>query len=162
MFSNKPRIVKSAYSSLNAEVPLNIKAVAKVAGSAVAGSETYLTFTPDPTQPTDTTTALKVPPDEAWIIFDVYTPVQTPAIDGYVAFRVNKKDQNITFGPLSATYKNTYGYLELQSAISADPNSEVQSKYVIDVANGATTATTVSVNIRIKRVPKGYTGQLSL
>lgn len=155
------RSVRSSYSSLTGEVPLNIKATAAIGASAASGSSIYLKFVPDPTQPTVTSTALNVPPDEAWVVYDVYSPVQTPAVDGYVTFTVNRKPQNITFGPLSATYKNIFGYIEVSSAISANPNSQVQANFITDAANG-TTATTVTINTRIKRVPVNYTGKLVL
>jgi hypothetical protein len=155
------RTVKSNYSQLSGEVPLNIKGTASIAASLASGSQVYLKFVPDPTQPSVSTTALQVPPDEAWVVFDVYSPVQTPAVDGYITFNVNRKPQNITFGPLSATYKNVFGFLEVSSAISANPNSQIQSLFVTDTANG-TIATTVTVNMRIKRVPSGYTGKLVL
>ena len=155
------RSVRSNYSQLTGEVPLNIKSTASIGASLGAGSSVYLKFVPDPTQPTVTSTALQVPPDEAWVVFDVYSPAQTPAIDGYITFTINRKPQNITFGPLSATYKNVFGYLEVSSAISANPNSQIQAQFVTDTSNG-TVATTVSVNVRIKRIPSGYTGKLVL
>ena len=160
--SNKTRSVRSSYSSLTGEVPLNISATVSLAGSAPAGSQVYLLFTPDPTQPLATSTALSVPPDEAWVVFDVYSPIQTPAVDGYISFTVNRKPQMITFGPMSATYKNIFGYAELSSAISANPNSQIQAQYITSVANSVTTSVSVSVNIRIKRLPTGYTGKLVL
>lgn len=155
------RTVRSNYSTLTGEVPLNIKSSVSIAASAASGTSGYLKFVPDPTQPTVTSTALQVPPDEAWVVFDVYSPVQTPAVDGYITFTVNRKPQNITFGPLSATYKNVFGYLEVSSAISANPNSQIQAQFITDAANG-TTATTVTINVRIKRVPVNYTGKLVL
>ena len=155
------RTVKSSYSTLSGEVPLNIKASVAIAASLASGSSVYLKFTPDPTQPSVTSTALQVPPDEAWVVYDVYSPVQTPAVDGYVSFTVNRKPQNITFGPLSATYKNIFGFIEVSSAISANPNSQVQANFITDAANGTTT-TTVNINVRIKRVPINYTGKLVL
>ena len=155
------RTVKSNYINLVGEVPLNIRASVAIAASLPAGQSVYMKFTPDPTQPSVTSTSLRVPPDEGWIIYDVYSPVAVPAVDGDITFRVNKKNQEITFGPLSGTYKNVFGFIELSAAISANPNSSVEALFVTAAANG-TTATTVLVNMRIKRVPQGYTGKLVL
>ena len=155
------RTVKSNYINLVGEVPLNIRASVAIPASLPAGQSVYMKFTPDPTQPTVTSTSLRVPPDEGWIIYDVYSPVAVPAVDGDITFRVNKKNQEITFGPLSGTYKNVFGFIELSAAISANPNSSVEALFVTAAANGAS-ATTVLVNMRIKRVPQGYTGKLVL
>ena len=76
-----------------------------------------------------------------------------------MTFRVNSKDQNITFGPLSATYKNIFGYAELSASIMADPNSTVAARFINSVANG-TAAVTDNIHVRIKRVPVGYTGKI--
>lgn len=154
------RQVKSLYTTLQGEVPLDIDATFAVAANALVGSQTRASFITDPTQPNDTSNSLQVPPDEYWLIFDVYSPVQTPALDGYVLFRVNKKDQNITFGPLSATYKNIFGYQQLQSTLLANPNSDISASLVNTAANG-TTVTDVSVHVRVKRIPVGYTGKLT-
>ena len=155
------RTVKKMYSNLQGEVPLDIDATVTVAASTAQGTSTYMSFITDPTQPSVTSTSLTVPPDEYWLVYDVYTPVQTPNIDGYVTFRVNSKDQNITFGPLSATYKNIFGYAELSASIMADPNSTVAARFINSVANG-TAAVTDNIHVRIKRVPVGYTGKITV
>lgn len=159
--SQSKRQVQTMYTRLAGEVPLDISATFPVAASALAGTQTRASFLTDPTQPGDTSPNLDVPPDEFWLIFDVYSPVQTPALDGYVLFRVNKKDQNITFGPLSATYKNIFGYQQLQSTLLADPNSTISAFLVNSAANG-TEVTNVNVNVRIKRIPVGYNGPLTM
>lgn len=154
------RQIKSAYSSLNGEVPLDIAATFTVPASAAAGTPVLATITPDPTQPANTYSYIRVPPDEFWLIYGVYSPVQTPALDGYVQFVVNQKPQNITFGPLSQTYRNLFGFKSLSSTILAAPNSEVSPKFITAAVNGSA-ASSVLANIEIKRLPQGYTGKVS-
>jgi hypothetical protein len=158
----KNRSVQPQYTSLTGEVPLDIAASVTIPGSATQGTLVYAASITDPQQPGVTTVDILVPPDESWILFDVYSPVATPAVDGYVGLRVNRKDQNITFGPLSASYKNIFGFLEISSAISVPPNGLVTPYFVSAAANSATTSVTVSFNLRFKRIPAGYRGPLAL
>ncbi len=154
------KLIKSGYSSLTGEVPLDVAASFSVSGSAAQGTSVPATIIPDPTQPAVTQSYVQVPPDEYWLVYGVYSPVQTPALDGYVQFVVNNKAQNITFGPLSQTYRNIFGYKSLSSTILAQPNSQIAPKLITAAANTLTTAVSVSVNIEIKRLPQNYTGKI--
>jgi len=149
-----------SYASLTNPIPLDITMNFSVPGSAPAGTIVIGSFVPDPTQASVTSTVISAPPDETWIVSDIYSPVQTPAVDGVLQFKLNKKAQNINFGPLSLTYKNVYNVLSLNKSgyIVIPPSGLLEVDLVTAVANSSTTAVTVSANVRITRVPANYKG----
>jgi hypothetical protein len=158
---NQSKTVSSSYSTLTTPVPLDIQASATFIPSQPQGQGSLLNFVSDPTQPSVVTTSLQVPSDEYWVIYSVYSPIQTPAVDGVITFSINRKPQNITFGPLSLTYRNVFGYIDFTSSLMIPPNGLLSGYLVPAVANGTTTATD-TVNIRVLRVPQGYQGQLPI
>ncbi len=153
-----------SYATLNGPVPLDIVMSFNVPGSAPAGTIVIGSFVPDPTQANVTSTTIQAPPDETWIVFDIYSPVQTPAVDGVLQFKLNRKSQNINFGPLSLTYKNVYNALSLKNSgyIVIPPSGFLEIDFVTLQANSSTSAVTVSANVRIMRVPKDYKGPIHL
>lgn len=158
---NVKKTIASNYSALVSPVPLDIQATATFIPSQAQGVGSLLSFVSDPTQPSVTSSSIQVPSDEYWVVYSVYSPISTPAVDGVVTFSVNRKPQNITFGPLSLTYRNVFGYLDFTSSLMIPPNGLLGGSMIPSVANGTLTATD-TVNIRILRVPQGYEGALPI
>jgi hypothetical protein len=144
---------------------LNTPTVAfTISGSAPAGTIVLGQWVPDPTQPSYQVDHLTAPPDETLIVTNMYTIVQSPAVDGFLRFKLNDKDQGINFGPLSQTYPNLFNSLKLKnsSIITINPNGVLKTYYVTSAANSSTTSVTVTVNVEIRRIPIDYKGPISL
>jgi hypothetical protein len=154
------KISSSNFSELKVPVPLDIIATFTIPASAAAGTVVIGQFVPDPTQPTTTESSVQAPPDESYRLDTVYSTIQTPAVDGYVKVFLNNKDMNILFGPLSQTYTNIFGFKVTKARAIAQPNGELQLRYVTAAANTLTSAVTVTVNTSILRVPINYKGPL--
>ena len=152
------------YAVQTKPIPFMLTGSATIAGSAPAGTAVFASLIGDPSQPSVAVTTLSAPPDETWLISDIYSPVQSPAIDGVFQFKVNLKDQNMVFGPLSQTYRNVFGYISLKDVgpITIPPNGTAQIKFITSTANSSTTAVTVSFNVNITRIPAGYSGNIPL
>ena len=148
------------YTGLLKPVPLTISGTISLPASLAAGSQTYVTVVPDPTQPTITTNGFTAPSSETWVVTGVET-YTAPSPDGVIRFKVNMVDQNVTFGPLSQTLPTIYHRKALQNFLELEPNAQAQPYFVNTSANGST-ATTLDVQIYITRLPRGYKGPFAV
>jgi len=148
------------YTGILRPVPLTISGTISLAANLPAGSITYVTVTPDPTQPSITTNGFSAPSSETWVVTGVET-YTAPAVDGVIRFKVNTVDQNITFGPLSQTLPTIYHRKSLQNFLELEPNAQAVPYFINTQANG-TTAVTLNVQIYITRLPRGYKGPFAV
>lgn len=150
----------SNYTGLLKPVPLTVSGTISLAASLPAGSLTYISVVADPTQPTVSSNGFSAPSSETWVVTGVET-YTAPATDGVIRFKVNTVDQNVTFGPLSQTLPTIYHRKALQNFLELEPNAQAQPYFVNSAAAGSA-AETISVQIFITRLPRGYKGAFAV
>lgn len=148
------------YTGLLRPVPLTISGTISMAASLPAGSLTYVSVTPDPTQPTVSSNGFSAPSSETWVVTGVET-YSAPSPDGVVRFKINTVDQNVTFGPLSQTLPTIYHRKSLQNFLELEPNAQAQPYFVNTAANGSAAAV-LDIQIYITRLPRGYKGPFAV
>lgn len=150
----------SNYTGLLKPVPLTVSGTISLAASLPAGSLTYISVVADPTQPTVSSNGFSAPSSETWVVTGVET-YTAPATDGVIRFKVNTVDQNVTFGPLSQTLPTIYHRKALQNFLELEPNAQAQP-YFVNSATAGSAAETISVQIFITRLPRGYKGAFAV
>ena len=128
-----------------------------IPASAAAGYVAGATITTDMSSGTQYTT-VPLPSDQYLLIYDVFVTA-TPAVDGFVQFKVNNISQGQRFGPLSQTQR-TYGSGRLSmrnNPLVINPSGLLSIAFITAAANGSS-AVTQSFNINVMFIPRGYKG----
>ena len=151
----------SNYTAITKPVRNTFDADIVIPANAVKGQAINLTIYTDPENPAITSANLKALSNETWYVYKIKS-LGTPNVDGIIKFRVNGINENISFGPLSATLPSLEHVEDFQNDyIVLEPNATGQPYFIANTA-GPTVSVTQSIQIYVVRVPDSYTGKVVL
>ena len=151
----------SNYTAITKPVRNTFDADIVIPANAVKGQAINITIYTDPENPSITSANLKALSNETWYVYKIKS-LGTPNVDGIIKFRVNGINENISFGPLSATLPSLEHVENFQEDyIVLEPNATGQPYFIANTA-GPTVSVTQSIQIYVVRVPDSYTGKVVL
>ena len=156
-FNTRPVKPRSNYTAIEKPVRNTFDADIVIPANATKGQMINLTIYTDPENASITSASLKAVSNETWYVYKIKS-LGTPNVDGVIKFRVNSINENIVFGPLSATLPSLEHIESFQEDyIVLEPNAIGQPYFVANQA-GPTVSVTQSVQLYVIRVPDTYTG----